>query len=328
MCTTASTVCLCACVTLCGTVVAAEPAPGVVVADFDGSCRSAQGGMYHCAGGTPEQVSDRLLTAGEPASSAWRINVSADAPATGVGGIVPLFDNGTRGKESPLLDVSSLAYVYVRLIGDLGDRSLSVQAVPGTVIVPERWGAELGRIQAADLDPLRWRTQTLSILAEGLDRTKLGAIRLMLEGTGPAWVAVDSITFSDNPDSPVVGTDKPVAPRKLRRPMWVWHTARILPDPAQIEQLLEFCQQHGITELFCQVPYDYVDGQIELHLVPEQRAFNAAARQAGVMTHALDGAPDFVFRANHPRLFKLVEALDRFNREGPAEGRYRAVPHG
>jgi hypothetical protein len=107
--------------------------------------------------------------------------------------------------------------------------------------------------------------------------------------------------------------------------MWVWHTARILPDAHSRKELIAFCRRHRVTDLFCQIPYDYEDATVQLHQVEPQRAFNAAASAAGLTVHALDGAPDYVLPAQHQRMVDLIDALDQFNRGGAPETRYAAV---
>ena len=296
----------------------------IEVARFDNSVRTVQGGLFHCIGALPNHLYDRLITTGDPASGAWRLDVAAGAPKKGVGGEVPLFDS-TYGKGSPgLLDVSRTPYLHARLNGELGDRSLHVELVPGT----DGPAIALGTLTGDGLDAGAWRVHTWTIPAEALDASGVRAIRLMLEGEGQAWVAVESLWFSSDASAassarPVV---KPAERRPIRLAMWVWKTRDIVPDPGRVERLLGFCKRQKITDLFCQVlAKKSADGELELIFEDEQRAFNTAAHRAGIKVHALDGDPHFVLKRNHERTFKLVEALDRFNQAGPPEGRYDAV---
>jgi len=189
----------------------------------------------------------------------------------------------------------------------------------------ERAGTEIGRLTGTQLNGTSWSTHVFPLPPEVLGSPGLGAVRLLLEGSGAGWVAVGQAAFCRSPEESAVPATAAPAVHPLRKALWVWETAEILPDPARQEGLVSFCRRNGVTDLFCQVPYDYKDDTIVLHHVAEQRSFNAAARAAGVTVHALDGAPDFVFARNHGRLFRLLDALDDFNRQGSPEGRYAAV---
>jgi hypothetical protein len=297
--------------------------PAIMVADFDYSVRTAQGGLFYCMGGRPDRVRDELVTIGEPPCGAWRIEVSADAPTEGVGGVVPLFDNRTWSPKPQPLNIGDATHLDIRLVGALGARRLRVELVSGEAIQPDQPGELVTTVAASELDATQWRAKRFVLPTGSPDRSAFAAVRLLLEGEGPAWLAVDSMAFTNGATAAARQTDS--APHPLRQCLWVWKTKEILPDPARVEALLACCKRNGITDLFCQVPYKRVDGEVRLQLVDQQRAFNSAARRAGVTVHALDGDPKFVFKANHPRVFEFVEALDRFNRESPPEDRYRAV---
>jgi hypothetical protein len=107
--------------------------------------------------------------------------------------------------------------------------------------------------------------------------------------------------------------------------MWVWQTAEILPDAKRRADLLAFCKRHGVTDLFCQMKYTYVDGVVELQLIEPMREFNAAASKQNINVHALDGHREYVLEDNHPRMIALLEAIGRFNDEGDQAERFPAI---
>ncbi|MBN1512740.1 MAG: hypothetical protein JXB13_12060 [Phycisphaerae bacterium] len=303
----------------------ADHATNLLVAGFEGGVESTLGGYFQCIGGAPTAVSDRIAAFGAPAVRSWRIDVQASAPSGGVGGVIPLFDNRPGVKPQPL-DVSAVPHLLLRLLGEPGARQVRVEVVHGPFDGLERVGTEIGRLAGKDLSPTSWSTHAFALPADVLGPPGIGAIRVLLDGPGAGWVAIDHVAFCGSADAAAEPTRGATAvPRTLRKAMWVWETARILADPAQREALVFFCRRHGVTDLFCQVPYDYKDDTIVLHHVAEQRSFNAAARSASVTVHALDGAPDFIFARNHGRLLKLLDALDAFNREGGPDARYAAV---
>ena len=318
------TVRVCAVLAAVGWTVGASAAPVIDVADFEGPARTAQGGWFHCFGAKPDRLADRLVTLGEPPSGAWRVDVANGAPAEGVGAVLPLFDQREGVAPRPL-DVSTCPNVQLRLLGRLGQRRLRVEVVSGPVLAPERRGARLTTLDAAQLDEQRWSTHVWPLPTEDVDRTQVGALRFWLEGEGAAWIAVDAVRFQAA-DAPAA--DAPVQCAKthpLRQAIWVWETAQALTEAAERDRLVAFCTRHGLTDVFLQIPYEYDGGRVRLRLVDEQRALNTAAARAGITVHALDGSPRYVLAANHPRMLALVDALAEFNRDGPTEGRYRAV---
>jgi len=298
----------------------------IPVIDFDTAVQTEQGGYYQCIGALPDRLRDALVTAGEPACGAWRLEVSADAPTSGAGGLIALFDRADQPDQPQMLDVHAAPSLRLRLIGDLGQRRLRVELVSGAHIAGKSAGSTVGVISAGDLDRQKWSDKTFAAEGEGLDVAALGAVRLTLEGEGPAWVALDAVDFTAADAAQGAACAPPAAEQPMRRALWVWRTTKYLADSGQVERLLKFCKEHAITDLFWQVPYNKFAGRkIELLQVDEQRRFNIAAHQAGIRVHALDGGPEFVLRENHERPIKLVEAVAAFNAAGPAEGRYFGV---
>lgn len=297
----------------------------VPVADFDRTTRTTQGGLFRCCGGAPSGVADRLLEAGQPAAGAWRIDVAAGAADVGVGGIIPLYDNRSGAGQAPLLDASRVTHLHARLIGALGQRRLNVDLVAGRAIDPPAAGAPVASVTAEALDARGWRTVSFALPTSGLDRSAVGAVRLMLEGQGPAWIAVDWLAFSSEPSPPAVESRRQAAPRPLRQAMWVWKTKELVADPAEGERCIAVCQRAGVTDMFLQLPYRAVDDNIEFIDPVGQRRLIAAATKAGMRVHALDGDCHFVLRPKHDRMFRLVDALAEFNRAGPPEARYHGL---
>ena len=66
----------------------------VLVADFQGSITTEQGGCFFCKGGTPAQVQDSLVVEGN--IEYWLLQVTAGAAANGAGGVLPLYNNRSR----------------------------------------------------------------------------------------------------------------------------------------------------------------------------------------------------------------------------------------
>ncbi len=309
----------------------------IAVADFEESIRTRQGGMFFCVGGRPDQVRDGLVRTGDPEAGAWRIEVSAEAPGTGAGGVVPLYDacnavsRGDQAKAgasetSPAgVDVSQTPVLHLRLIGELGQRQLRVEGIAGKPVGPETVGITLATLPADAIDARRWRDISITLAESEIDLKRVTGIRLLIEGTGEAWLAVDSIGLVASTSGLPIPQPGPAKPHPLRHAMWSWRTESILGDPDQRDALITFCREREITDLFSQVLYEYRDQEVALQEIDSQRQFNALAHRMGIRVHALDGHSSYALEANHPRMLRLAEALIRFNEAGTPETRFHGV---
>ncbi len=294
-----------------------------LVTDFENGVRTAQGGWFMSTGGRPDVVCDALVEIGSPKARAWRIEVSADAPANGVGGFIPLFDQ-LAGRPTAL-DVRQTPFLELRLIGQLGERALRVEICPDAVPDPELAGSGIQSLKASELPSETWKDFVAPLRIQPGPLKAAGAIRILLEGRGAAWIAIDRVRLCGGEQPETWHAAPPAAPRNLRKALWVWTTDEIYPDASKRDALLTFAKQHGFTDLFCQLVYAFESGVVQLKLVDEQRAFLAACRKDGVRVHALDGAPRYVLPEHHARMHALVEAIDGYNRAAPADARYDAL---
>ncbi len=314
------------CAALALTTVVPAWGAAIDVIRFDTAVQTAQGGQYRCVGALPNHLQGRLLTAGKPARGAWELLVMADAPASGFGGIVPLFDTTVRGREAALLDISQAPQLEICALGALGDQRLHVELVPGRSLDVDAAGVRLGMVDADKLSKDGWTTLRWSVPADAVDRTNVGSVRFLFEGTGAARVALAGVRFVDAEQVEPMTLAPPEKRPALRQALWVWRTTRYLPEAGQIDALLAFCRTQGITDLFWQIPYNkFAGGKLELLFEAEQRAFNARAHAAGLRVHALDGAPEFVLQENHDKVFQVVAAVDAFNQAGSPAERYDAA---
>lgn len=298
---------------------ASQPSDALVIADFGTAVSTAQGGLFRATGGRPDVVRDCLAELGQPPRWSWRLDVLERAPRNGVGGFLPLFDNHSGAAPGRPLDISATPFLELTLIGELGRRTLRVEVNPEAIPDAETGAAAIASFDAAKLSPDQWRALILRVPGKAA-----GVVRLILEGEGPAWLAVDRARFcaSEKPSAWV--PLPPERPKPIRVAMWVWTTDEDLAEKARADTLLDFCRGRGITDVFLQIPYEY-DSSVELKLTDAMRDFNIAADRAKIRVHALDGAPRYVLPENHARMFELVAALERFNRDGPPEGRFDAI---
>lgn len=293
----------------------------IAIADLGLSATTQQAGLCHCIGARPDMVRDHLTRIGEPAVDAWRIELSADAPDVGVGAVLPLYNNKPGAGEPADFSLESLPTprtLKLRLLGSLGSRNLRIELTSKA----NTQGELLADVSADKLDANQWRT-----ISAPVDVTKVnrGAVRLLIEGEGPAWIAIDAAAFVSGNGEIAVDPPQSGTQKQLRKATWVWHTERIAGHASQTEQLLSLCKKRGLTDLFCQVPYRYEDGVVHIERADELRKLNRACRRQSITVHALDGGPTYVRRPNHQRMFALVDALAAFNQASPADARYDAI---
>ena len=310
---------LIASITLNSSLVLAGNLPTIPIADFCCSIQTQQGGYYRCIGGQPNQIFDELTTCGQPEVHAWRIGLTTEAASKGVGILIPLFDE-TEASSIPFR-IGRGYYLSGRFLGQLGQRQLRIELVLSQN--PEAAGLKVGTLEAKQFDGKDWTEVRLPIPRDANNARHVAFIRIIAEGQGEGWFAIDSLQFSSNTIKAM--SSKPTTARSLRKALWHWETEETLADGQRSAALLELCQAQGITDLYCQIPYAYEDGRIHLRLVDKQRAFNAAAEARGITTHALDGSPDYVFSKNHSRMIRLISALGSLNEQALSNERYQAV---
>ena len=309
-----------------GSVMAAATGRAVLIADFDASLATQQGGLFHVFGGDPSQISDTLRPAGKSSSPAWVIEFDASAPQRGCGAAIPLFANDQAGPHDGC-DATRTPCLVLRLVGELNQRRMHIDICPDAVDDPQRHATRVRTLAASDLDKDDWRNVAIDLPLGNDGAIRLGVVRLTLEGTGAGWFAVDHIYVAAHAKTPAPGRHaEPVAAKhELRQALWVWETPAILASSSEQAALIDWCQRHAITDLFWQIPYSFEAEVVRLQHTDAQRALNAAAARAGIRMHALDGASAYVWERNHARMFALVAALDAFNQAGPAEARFAAV---
>src|SRR3989304_3261802 len=165
----------------------------IPVADFGASIQTAHGGFFRSFGGTPNQVADRLTTIGEPAADAWRIDLTAKAPASGAGALIPLFDERAPGTAAQRRIIPGWN-LCLRMVGALSNRRLQIEIVSGTN--SKAVGRAVGTVGDRQLNNRSWQTIRLPIPRRaGLDQ-RGGFIRIVGEGNGPAWFAIAAIVLS------------------------------------------------------------------------------------------------------------------------------------
>lgn len=102
------------------------------------------------------------------------------------------------------------------------------------------------------------------------------------------------------------------------RAMWVWRTQAMRETPALWTELLAFCKEQAIDEIYLMINIDFVEDEtgrtVAEFRTPERiREMLSAAHAAGVAVHAMHGDPKYALADQHDRVLAIAEAVARYN---------------
>ena len=237
----------------------------------------------------------------------------------------------TTAPGAPLfMDASSHPYLAFWIKGERGGEDFTIQLADPHWLARED-SKPAGRISRYLAGPVttKWQPVIVPLADFGLPTAQLASLTFNFTVPGSGTVYLDDIHFKrlDLTPVPFSRFSLPPPPRAASpRALWVWETEALLQDLGAQRELLAFCAQYRIAELFFQVVYDPgpegAQPRCQLLHIPALRAFLKRARQANLRVHALDGSPEFALEAHHGRVFALVEALIEFNRHNPVDQRF------
>lgn len=134
------------------------------------------------------------------------------------------------------------------------------------------------------------------------------------------------VTYPDPPPLPEP-TDEP-NPTPPETALWVWSTDRILREPDERRDFLDFIEAQGITRIFLHLAWAEGD-RPEAGFTPfsseELGPLIAELRQRGALVYGLDGDRDFVREENHAGVWRTVERMVEHNRTVPTEQRFHGI---
>jgi hypothetical protein len=243
-----------------------------------------------------------------------------------------LFDFKVPPIERVFFDASPFSFLTFKIRGGSGNEALALQ------VADREWEqkedslriGQVGSFLPAGTITREWQQAwvPLSQLPHRIEKSELaGLIFLALEGGG--MVQVQDIAFTLSEGAYPIKPDLPrTAEPAAGKAMWLWETFKLLKNRAAQDQLLEFCSDNGITELFLQVPYEQEkqgDDWIVEWDRPGLRDLLTRLHSQGLYCHALDGDARFALREWHDRVKALLREIIRFNRESVPEARFDAV---
>lgn len=292
----------------------------IPVANFGTSIQTDQGGFFRTIGGRPNQIIDQLIKSEDPLQNSWRIELTSESPQKEIGVLIPLF-NQRPLQVKEFIGIQPASHLCMRLQGALGNRQLKIELVPGTNRHSQ--GIYLGNVSAEQCQGDSFSTLCFPVISDN-NKSNIGFIRILADGEGPSWFAINSIAFADVPfDFPAVNTTE--LDRNLKTALWVWGTKEILPDSQQCEKLLQLCKDYAVTDLYFMVQKNRNDDRVRVTFENEQRNFNALAHAQGIKVHALAGQPNDALRKNHHRSINLIQAVQEFNSASASNQKFDGI---
>lgn len=94
---------------------------------------------------------------------------------------------------------------------------------------------------------------------------------------------------------------------------WLWD-ASLIEHP---EPILDFCREQGVGVIFLQIQKNVKDKRYG--------RFIAAAREADISVHALDGRPEWAYEKQGGEAEKFIDWVLDYNRHAPAEERFAGI---
>ena len=114
-----------------------------------------------------------------------------------------------------------------------------------------------------------------------------------------------------------------------KRAMWVWSSQTWLDDAAAWTNLISFCGEQGIDELFLSTKVTRTnDGGVWTATLQSPTIYSsrlAVASQAGVRVHALFSGPRFALDEYHDEILAITAEIVAFNAAGSSNQRFAGI---
>lgn len=342
---------------LCGvalTAIATEPAanksavPEVLLADdFDGDIQNALFGFRNAFAAVPSTAKSLRTDQSFRGKTGKSLRLEVSRREAGFcGAWIHFFD---MHAEAPrYFDASDYAYLSFWVRGESGGESFTVQLADKTWI---RKQDSVRQGEVADFLKGGVTTKWQEVLVplhhqDGLNLHELGGLTLNFQSPGKAVIFVDDVSFKRRIDAenseilesrvskPSKGQVQSRGGPLLPRALWVWTSKTIVADEKQSRELLEFCQQEQINQLWMQLDYKIEPGGMgEIHretrcLIANEkqwRNFLSEAHSRSIRVDALDGAPEYAVKENHHIPLAVVDGIIKFNTASPRDQRFDGI---
>lgn len=308
---------------------AGEPQDCLALDNFDLDIQNNVGGWRSTFQRAPSKASHLRVTDGPRGTTGRCVRVTGQHHAAGFCGFwMHFFD--FRQKPHTFLDAADFKYLSFFVRGQQGGESFLIRLMDDGQFQKES-SVSVGPVEGYLTNGVTtaWQEVVVPLRATArLDVTRLAGMTLEFHIPGSQVVYIDDVTLKSSRQTRVPLSSTPeraVEPtRTYPRCLWVWNTARIIQQPNEIADLIQFARHQRIESLWLQLPYKMTShkparsASCEILLPDRLRRFLKLAHRAGLSVHALDGAPEFVVPHYHHVPLAVIDAVIAFNLESQA----------
>lgn len=164
----------------------------------------------------------------------------------------------------------------------------------------------------------------LADLPEGLNRSALATLVIETLGPGFGQLALSTVALNKSGQSPLVLPPLPskevpqstLKKSKMNRATWIWHIEDWLQHPEILDLELPFLKAQAVGDLYLQWPDLSTQSKSALVQLVQR------LHQEGFRVHALDGDPHFALKAQHDKLYQIVQSILDFNHDAASDARF------
>ncbi|MFN0021039.1 MAG: alpha-amylase family protein [Pirellulaceae bacterium] len=319
----------------------------LLVDSFDGDIQNSLGGYRSTFEAAPSLAKSLRTAQAFHGKTGKSLRLEVNRQEIGFcGAWIHFFD--MHSAEPKYFDASGFAYLSIWVRGEKGNESFDVQLADKTWIGKQD-SVRLGEV--SDYLPggvtTKWQEVVVPLGSlEGLNRRELGGLTLNFRSPGKAVVFVDDVSFKRranleraeiSPEQATFPSEKVTRTSQesvLPRALWVWTAKSILADPRQCGELLDFCEEEQINQLWMQLDYKIEPGGLgtgsgepRCIIANEEQwgNFIRSAHSRKIRVDALDGAPEYAVKENHHIPLAVVDGVIKFNAASPPDQRFDGI---
>jgi hypothetical protein len=245
---------------------------------------------------------------------------------------IHFFDFKAPAVERIFLDASPFRYLTFTIKGEEGNEKLILQ------VADYSWDKREDSVEIGSIERFipsgriakEWQRVQIPLdrLPENINKQELASL-VLLTRSGRGRIFIGDIAFSTRKDERISSAkrDRTYNPSPYRA-MWLWETEELLGDDQSQDQLLDFCQKRGITEIFLQLPYEKQEKEGMGEIIWDKSKMKSLLyrlHSADIRIHALDGDPRFALREWHDHVIATIQSIVEFNKSAAPDERFDGI---
>lgn len=294
--------------------------------DFQGENTNRLRGYFGNFYGSP---SESHITIEKPPDDLSALYFSYNQKRPGFAGFwIHLFDFKKPLSQRVFLDSTPFSFFTFNIKGEAGGEQLALQ------VADYFWEKREDSVKVGDIESFLpsgrikkfWQRGwvPLESIPNRIDRKYLASLVFQAQsGRGKIWISDIALTRQKN--VPIVRPHRKKFYRSVeQKGMWVWNTRALLADREKQDQIVQFCLENAITDIFLQLP---MAGGAKINGIiswdeEKVRFLISLFHSKKIRVHALDGDPRFALREWHHYVIETVRSLVRFNRSVSSKERF------